>query len=117
MIYLCDTRFSGTSFYRHRKTGYEQITAENQKNYHLAIDHELRVHGPPPQEYVNSDNSRFEVIFSNPLKFNSAIVYPGSVLHAANIDNHFEPPKEKSDWRLTVTTLLYRSQSADAERP
>jgi hypothetical protein len=94
------------------KTGYEEITAENQKNYRLALDHEMRVHGPPPQEYVNGGNSRFEVIFSNPLKFNSAIVYPGSVLHSAHIEEHFEPPKEKRDWRLTVTALLHRSESA-----
>ena len=112
VIYLCDTRFSGTSFYRHRKTGYEQITAENQKNYHLALDHELRVHGLPPQEYVNADSARFEVIFSNELKFNSAIVYPGSVLHAANIEKQFEPPIDQSQWRLTVTSLLHRSESA-----
>jgi hypothetical protein len=112
VIYLCDTRFSGTSFYRHRKTGYEEITGENRGNYRLALDHEMRIHGPPPQEYVNGDSSLFEVVFSNELRFNSAIVYPGRVLHAANIEKLFEPPKEKSEWRLTVTALLHVSQGA-----
>ena len=106
VIYLCDTRFSGTSFYRHRKTGYEEITGEYQGNYQLALDREMRIHGPPPQEYVNGDSALFEVIFSNELRFNSAIVYPGRVLHAANIEKLFEPPKDKSEWRLTVTALL-----------
>jgi len=106
VIYLCDTRFSGTSFYRHRKTGYEEITGEYQGNYRLALDREMRIHGPPPQEYVNGDSALFEVIFSNELRFNSAIVYPGRVLHAANIEKLFEPPKDKSEWRLTVTALL-----------
>lgn len=106
VIYLCDTRFSGTSFYRHRKTGYEEITGENQGNYRLALDHEMRIHGPPPKEYVNGHSSLFEVVFSNELRFNSAIVYPGRVLHAANIKKQFEPPQEKNDWRLTVTALL-----------
>ena len=109
VIYLCDARFSGTSFYRHRKTGYEQITTANQKNYRVALDHEMRVQGLPPNEYVNGDGPLFEVIFSNELEFNSAIVYPGSVLHAANIEKQFEPPREQSDWRLTVTSLLHRS--------
>lgn len=109
VIYLCDARFSGTSFYRHRKTGYEQITAENQKNYRLALDHEMRTQGPPPNEYVSGDSALFEVTFFNQLTFNSAIVYPGSVLHAANIKRQFEPPRDRSDWRLTVTSLLHRS--------
>ena len=106
VIYLCDSRFSGTSFYRHRRTGYEEITEENRRNYQLALDNELRLLGPPEREYVNGDNALFETIFSNELEFNSAIIYPGRVLHAANIRRGFEPPKTSDDWRLTVTSLL-----------
>jgi hypothetical protein len=106
VIYLCDTRFSGTSFYRHRKTGYEAITEENRDNYRLALDNDMRIHGAPRQEYINASNMLFEVIFSNELKFNSAIVYPGRILHAANIQRQFSPPKDATEWRLTVTALL-----------
>jgi len=106
VIYLCDSRFSGTSFYRHRRTGYEEITEENRRNYQLALDNELRLLGPPEREYVNGDNALFETIFSNELMFNSAVIYPGRVLHAANIRRGFEPPKTSADWRLTVTSLL-----------
>jgi len=107
VIYLCDSRFAGTSFYRHRRTGYEEITEDNRRNYQLALDNELRMLGPPEREYVNGDNALFERIFSNVLRFNSAIVYPGRVLHAANIPRGFEPPKTSADWRLTVTSLLH----------
>ena len=106
VIYLCDTRFSGTSFYRHRKTGYEEITEANCNNYQLALDNDLRIHGVPPQEYVNGDSVLFEAIFSTELQFNSAVVYPGRILHAGNIKKHFDPPKDKSDWRMTITALL-----------
>jgi hypothetical protein len=106
VIYLCDTRFSGTSFYRHRKTGYEEITEENRKDYHLALDNEMRLHGAPRQEYINGDSGLFEVIFSNELQLNSAIVYPCRILHAANIERQFKTPKDKNEWRLTVTALL-----------
>jgi Family of unknown function (DUF6445) len=106
VIYLCDTRFSGTSFYRHRKTGYEEITEVNCHNYQLALDNDLRMHGVPPREYVNGDSVLFEAIFSTELKFNSAVIYPGRVLHAGNIKRQFDPPKDKSDWRLTITSLL-----------
>jgi hypothetical protein len=106
VIYLCDTRFSGTSFYRHRKTGYEEITEANHHNYKLALDNDLRIHGIPKKEYINGDSLLFETIFSNQLKFNSAIIYPGRILHAANIEGQFKPPQDKSEWRLTVTALL-----------
>jgi hypothetical protein len=106
VIYLCDTRFSGTSFYRHRKTGYEEITAANQNNYKLALDSDMRVHGAPPKEYMNGDSSLFEAIFSAELRFNSAVIYPGRTLHAGNIKRQFKPPKDTSEWRLTVTALL-----------
>jgi hypothetical protein len=106
VIYLCDTRFSGTSFYRHRRTGYEEITEENRENYQIALDHDMRIHGPPPREYTNGDNLLFEAIFCNSLEFNSAIVYPGRLLHAGNIEKHFAAPQDKSGWRLTITALL-----------
>jgi hypothetical protein len=106
VIYLCDARFSGTSFYRHRKTGYEEITEENRNNYRLALDADMRIHGVPQKEYINGDSLLFEVIFSNELTFNSAIIYPGRILHAANIKRQFNPPKDQSEWRLTVTALL-----------
>ena len=106
VIYLCDARFSGTSFYRHRKTGYEEITAENKNNYRLALDNDMRIHGVPRREYINGDSLLFEVIFSNELQFNSAVIYPGRVLHAGNIERQFSPPRDRSEWRLTITALL-----------
>jgi Family of unknown function (DUF6445) len=107
VIYLCDTRFGGTSFYRHRRTGYEEITEENRDNYQIALDHDIRVHGVPKQDYMNGDSLLFEATFTSSLRFNSAIVYPGRVLHAGNIKGPFDPPRDKSEWRLTVTALLH----------
>jgi hypothetical protein len=106
VIYLCDSRFGGTAFYRHRRTGYEEITPENLQNYQLALNNDMRVHGAPKKEYINGDTALFETLFASELKFNRAVVYPGRALHAAKIDRHFEPPKTKTDWRLTITALL-----------
>lgn len=107
VIYLCDARFGGTAFYRHRRTGYEEITRANLQNYQVALNHDMRVHGAPTKAYMNGDTSLFEMIFSSELKFNRAIVYPGRALHAARIAAHFEPPKSRDDWRLTITALLH----------
>lgn len=107
VIYLCGPRFSGTAFYRHRRTGYEEITPENATNYQLALNSDIRTHGPPHKGYINGDTVLFEAIFSNELKFNGAIVYPARTLHAARIEKDFSAPEDRSDWRLTVTALLH----------
>jgi len=107
VIYLCDTRFGGTAFYRHRRTGYEEITQENLHNYQVALNSDMRVHGAPKKEYMNGDTVLFEILFASELKFNRAIVYPGRVLHAAKIARQFNSPKNKDDWRLTITALLH----------
>jgi Family of unknown function (DUF6445) len=111
VIYLCrppptGAGFSGTSFYRHRRTGYEQITEANHTNYQLALDHDMRTHGPPKREYADGDSTLFETIFSVPLRFNTAVIYPSRILHAANIHRHFTPPKDPGEWRLTITATL-----------
>lgn len=106
VIYLCDSKFSGTAFYRHRRTGYEEITAATVGNYQLALNTEMRIHGVPQRSYINGDSLLFEQIFATELKFNRAIVYPARILHAAKIDKQFNAPKDRSEWRLTVTALL-----------
>lgn len=110
VIYLCGPRFSGTAFYRHRRTGYEEITEQNVANYQLALNTDMRLHGAPPKDYINGDSPLFETVFSNELKFNGAIVYPARVLHAARIEKQFSSPQDRSEWRLTVTALLYSAQ-------
>ena len=116
VIYLCDTRFSGTSFYRHRRTGYEEITEENQSNYHIALDNDLRKYGAPDKEYMNGDTAAFETIFCGPLRFNRAIVYPGRALHAGNIARQLSPPRDQTEWRLTITTLLHTAVNHQERR-
>lgn len=114
VIYLCGTTFSGTAFYRHRRTGYEEITEENVGNYKLALNSDMRIHGAPKREYVNGESPLFETIFSCELKFNRAIVYPARILHAARIEKQFNAPKDRSEWRLTVTALLHSARSGRA---
>jgi hypothetical protein len=110
VIYLCSPRFSGTAFYRHRRTGYEEITEQNAGNYQLALNSDMRIHRVPKQGYINGDSVLFETVFANELKFNGAIVYPARVLHAARIQNPFDSPTDRSEWRLTVTALLRSEQ-------
>ena len=51
--YLFKANLGGTSFYRHRKTGFESIDQERKPEYMRQV--ELEAHGPdtPPAEYIN----------------------------------------------------------------
>jgi hypothetical protein len=56
---------------------------------------------------MNGDTALFERMFSAELQFNRAVIYPGRSLHAGNIEKQFNTPKDKSEWRLTITALLH----------
>src|ERR1700730_14209244 len=64
VIYLFERANSGTSFYRHRDTGYEKINADNEANYRTALNHNMKKLGPPAREYMNGSNELFERIHS-----------------------------------------------------
>ena len=108
VIYLFDRAHSGTSFYRHRTTGYEKIGDENQDNYRIALNRNLKKLGPPAREYTNGSNELFERMHSVESAFNRIVIYSGNVLHAADIDGSLFSgnDNDNSRWRLTVTSLM-----------
>ena len=56
--YLCAS--GGTSFYRHRSSGLETITADSQERYIRTVNDEVRTSGMPPAQYVEGDTEHFE---------------------------------------------------------
>jgi hypothetical protein len=107
VIYLFDRADSGTSFYRHRTTGYETIGADNKDNYKIALSRNMKNLGPPAREYMNGSNDLFERRHSVKSAFNRIVIYSGTVLHAADIDGSlFNNANDNSRWRLTVTSLI-----------
>jgi hypothetical protein len=106
VIYLFDRGNSGTSFYRHRATGYERIGGDNAANYKIALNRNMKQFGPPPREYTNGSNVLFERIHSVDSAFNRIVIYCGNVLHAADIDGSLFGGSEGSRWRLTVSSLI-----------
>jgi hypothetical protein len=107
VIYLFDRANSGTSFYRHRTTGYEKIGADNEDNYKIALNRNMKKRGPPAREYTNGSNELFERTHSVDSAFNRIVIYSGNVLHAADIDGSLFNGDENSQWRLTVTSLIH----------
>jgi len=106
VFYLFDRANSGTSFYRHRTTGYEKISADNEDNYRIALNRNMKTLGPPAREYTNGSNDLFERTHSVDSAFNRIVIYSGNVLHAADIDGSLFNGNDNSQWRLTVTSLI-----------
>jgi hypothetical protein len=106
VLYLFDRANSGTSFYRHRATGYEKISDDNEGNYRAALNRNMKSLGPPAREYTNGSNVLFERIHSVDSAFNRIVIYSGSVLHAADIDGSLFDSKKNDRWRLTVSSLI-----------
>jgi hypothetical protein len=106
VIYLFDRANSGTSFYRHRTTGYEKIGDDNKGNYKTALNRNMKNLGPPAREYTNGSNDLFERTHSVDSAFNRIVIYSGNVLHAADIDGSLFNGNDNSQWRLTITSLI-----------
>jgi hypothetical protein len=109
VIYLFDRANSGTSFYRHRSTGYEKIGDDNAGNYKIALNRNMKVFGPPAREYTNGSNALFERTHSVDSVFNRIVIYSGNVLHAADIDGSLVGGSDNSPWRLTISSLITSS--------
>jgi hypothetical protein len=112
VIYLFDRANSGTSFYRHRTTGYEKISDGNKDNYKTALNRNMKHLGPPAREYTNGSNALFERTHSIDSAFNRIVIYSGNVLHAADIDGSLFDGNDDSQWRLTISSLIKSTSSS-----
>ncbi len=105
--YLCPGRLGGTSFYRHRSTGFETIRPHRLANYTKAINAELTAQGEPPFEYVNGDTPLFERIASFEAAPNRVLIYRSISLHSANIAQDFAFDNDPRSGRLTANTFFF----------
>lgn len=104
--YLCDAHCGGTSFYRHRGTEFETISADRHRAYTRALEREATTVGLPEARYINGDTGLFERIATVEARFNRAIFYPSNMLHAGDIDvsrGLFADPRRG---RLTATSFV-----------
>jgi hypothetical protein len=100
------SELGGTSFYRHRSTGRESVTAEAQEQYIRRVNEEVRSKGLPPHEYVEGDSELFERIAKYEAAFNRALIYRGNMLHSVNVPPGFVPDPNPRTGRLTLNTFL-----------
>jgi hypothetical protein len=104
--YLCAPEHGGTSFYRHRKTGYETVDAGRLSAYAQTLKQEVMTEHPPPAKYIDGDSPLFERIASFEARFNRALIYPGNVLHSGDIRQVLPRDTPPRMARLTANTLI-----------
>ena len=103
--YLCDARFDGTGFYRHRSTGFETLSNERDGVYHAALEADLARH-PPPAAYIAGDTPLFERTAHVDLRFDRLVVYRSRVLHSGQIDPAVGLSPDPPRGRLTANIFL-----------
>ena len=108
--YLCGPEHGGTSFYRHRETGFERISAERLASYSATLKAEAQaaqLHLQPG--YIDGDTSLFQRIYQVDAKPNRAIIYPGNLLHSGDIREGLGLSADPKIGRLTISSFLQLS--------
>lgn len=111
--YLCDERFGGTSFYRHRSTGFESMDAQRIAGYAPRLKQEVMQEAMQEAKrdpaggftYIRGDTALFERTASVNAKFNRAIFYRSNVLHSGDIAVDAGLSSDPRRGRLTANTL------------
>ena len=102
--YLTPGGTSGTSFYRHRSTGFERITPARRDAYEAALARELAE--APPEGYVGGDTPVFERIGGFEGRFNRLVAYSGALLHSGDVPSGFAFSDDPRQGRLTLNTFF-----------
>jgi hypothetical protein len=105
--YLSPVDQGGTSFYRHRSTGFESLSNERSARYAAALDADVRAQGPSPTAYINGDSPMFERIASFAGEFNRVLVYRSVSLHSADIASDFRFEADPRRGRLTANLFYF----------
>jgi hypothetical protein len=104
--YLCAPGHGGTSFYRHRSTGFESIGEAQQDIFAATLKNEFAVSSAPPPRYANGDSNLFVRTASFDAVFNRLLLYRGVMLHSGNIAPEFEFDNNPRTGRLTANSFL-----------
>lgn len=103
--YLCTEAFGGTSFYRHRSTGYETMDAERIAGYAPRLKAEVMGLNARSFTYIRGDTALFERTGGVGARFNRAVYYRSNLLHSGDIPSDMALPADPRTGRLTANTL------------
>ena len=104
--YLCAEHFGGTSFYRHRSTGFESINHERLTDYFKILKQEVMNEQKTQFNYINGNTNLFERIGQVPVVFNRAIIYRSNQLHSGDISAQLGLSTDPRQGRLTANSFF-----------
>jgi Family of unknown function (DUF6445) len=105
--YLSPVAQGGTSFYRHRASGFESMRADRLAGYSALLDVEVATGGLPPLAYIHGDTPMFERLASFDGAFNRLLVYRSISLHSADVAGDFRFDTDPRTGRLTANTFFF----------
>jgi Family of unknown function (DUF6445) len=105
--YLCGPGHGGTSFYRHRRSGFEYIDGSRLSEYGKAVGADLAGLGAPPGRDICGDDPQFERTACFDAAFNRVLIYRSINLHSADIASTFNFDANPRSGRLTANTFFY----------
>ncbi|RME65660.1 MAG: hypothetical protein D6782_05800 [Alphaproteobacteria bacterium] len=106
LLYLCGSEFGGTSFYRHKETGFETVGADRFARFREALESEVRRNGLPPTAYIGDGAPLFEKIAEYGAFLNRMLVYRGKTLHCSTIARPDLLIADARRGRLTLNLFL-----------
>lgn len=106
MHYLLGPQSGGTAFYRHRRTGFETLSAAREPAYIAAVAEDDRAYGPPPPGYHYGDSDRYEMIGEIAAAPDRLILYRGCLLHSGVIPQGESLSADPAEGRLTINMFL-----------
>lgn len=109
--YLNGPEKGGTSFYRHRSTGFESISKDRENEFTIAVSSETN-DSNIPKEYINGSNNLFERIASYDSAFNRMLIYRQTSLHSGNIPKDYCFDGYPETARVTLNTFYYHGSGA-----
>jgi hypothetical protein len=107
--YLCDPRWGGTAFYRHRATGFETLSAERVEYYFTTLREEIAA-CPPTADYVRGDTDLFEETARVEARFDRLVIYRSRLLHSGVVDPSLGLSADPRRGRLTANAFFAFSQ-------
>ncbi len=106
VLFLAASDFGGTSFYRHRSTGFETVNAARYPAYGEALKADVAAHGLPPAAYIGDGAPLFDEIATFEPVFNRLLLYRGAALHCSRIRNAEALGPDPRRGRLTLNLFL-----------
>jgi hypothetical protein len=104
--YLFKADLGGTSFYRHRKTGFEYIDQDRKPEYLRHLEAEKVGPHSPPAEYISGDTPLYELLDAQQGVFNRLLMYRRNSLHSGNLGSKFVADPNPRTGRLSINGFL-----------